>query len=337
VGEGSNYFEYSHLPSLAPLVVSSSNQAPPGTPDSASTAGAGDEDLVLDNDTPVDQVNNICKAHQTKISLALLQHLVVSGQRAEAAWMGSSQFVGSGFWLCRHAGWGITPFILKGQLFRTALRQRAMIPLLFGREIPAVCTCGRQLPGENDAAFHLLHCPHSGWFVTKRHDRIRDRLCELLVAIANRDDSKISDLQKEVPFAAPVAEGERGRVYTADIVVRLAGNATLTALDITVANPAASKYLAVLTIDSATDARGEEKKTLYRKCRADAQFVPFALDATGRLGKEAMKFVDEQTSWCRDLRRPFLDDISLICVTFNGKNLLSRECDEHFAHHRLEM
>ena len=336
VGEGSNYHELARLPSLRTTGSSphhhGSNNGP-GTPDSAEAVDGedmgGEHDPASSPiDTPTDLLKGISHNYQAKVTQALLSHLRSSGQKAEAAWFLSLQHSGSGWWLnrpaeCYHS------FRLKAETYREALRQRAMIPFLFGRELPPQCTCGKLLPNAGDAAFHLLHCPHSGWYVTKRHNCIRDALCKLLEDIGREPNSEVSDVSKEVPIAAPPPENA---VYTADIMVRV--NNMLHAVDVTVANPAAETYLALqshMDVEVATRSRGESKKALYARIRCTNQFIPFALDATGRLGKCAQKFVDKITSGHPNLRRSFLDNVIFLCTAVNAINIARRSKDEHFC------
>jgi hypothetical protein len=327
VGGGSTYFEFIHLPALTG--ISESLVDGEGSPDSAVQAG-GDHtdgrDITRPRDTPLDQIHNICQIFYTKVVKAILQHLRTSGQMGSAAWLGSQQFRGSGCWINRRIRGYYNQ--LRGDSYRMAMRHRALIPFMFGREAPPLCTCARSIPSDNDLCYHLLHCPHSQFFVTQRHDHIVRIISDALSDIAEVS-SRISEVATEVRMAAPPPDTA---LYTADIVVRIDG--ILYAVDITVANPTAEKYLtrgSVVDTNISTAIRAEEKKTLYRKIRAEPQFVAFAVDATGRLGRDARQFLDSILQGEHlDMKRTILDQVHVICVLHNAKNLVSRAGEQHF-------
>jgi hypothetical protein len=330
VGVGSiHYYESNHLPALVDIQVT-----PQGldSPDSAVQAG-GDEtdgrDITVDSrNTPVEHLHAITMNRHAKVAKALGQRLRDSGQKAAAAWFESLKFRGSGCWLNRWVcGYSNQ---VRGDLFRMALRLRGLVPFLHGRDVPLVCSCGRPTAVDNDLSFHLLHCPHSQYFITHRHDNIVRMLAGELRGDLTEEGGggRVAEIEVEVPLAAPPPDTA---VYTADIVCRLDGN--LVAVDVTVANPTAEKYLSrgsSVNTSIATDMRSDEKKVLYQKIRAAHQFIPVAIDATGRIGRNGMEFINHVTQGHPDIRRKILDQIHLICVVHNAKNLISRAGEKYF-------
>lgn len=142
-------------------------------------------------------------------------------------------------------------------------------------------------PGDGfDIRFHCLSCRAQQGQRTQRHDAVRDCLANLLRRVYGKD---------QVNVEVPLPDAGRERL---DIEVQVGGR--LLYVDVMVVNPAANKYLRmgsskeVLVAAKAGEQRKRERyEATLRAMNVDPQtaFVPFVLEATGRLGPAAAAFL----------------------------------------------
>jgi hypothetical protein len=225
----------------------------------------------------------------------LLQKLNRDDFKSKAAWLLSSNFKGSGSWL---AGRGHKVFYgefeLKGETYREALRMRLLLPPVTAhthehRWAQRKCTCGRELKLGQDP-FHLLDCAHGQWYFTRRHDAVK-----LILA---------KHIEKSYPDGKVVVEEvftlDSGKVMKADITLRFPGSDDFYVIDVSIVEPAAPSYVKCGSNehrDAANNAREQNKISKYEILRnkepAAFRFVPFVIEATGRLGIHGRAFLGE--------------------------------------------
>ena len=228
----------------------------------------------------------------------LLQTFVKEGLLSKAAWLRSAKFQGSGKFL---AGWRqgafYGEFVTKGEVFREAFRIRSLqAPLTAARHAPLwarhQCGCGKDLClGDNP--FHLLDCPHGQWYRIERHDAVKRLLAQEI-----KRTHKGLLVQVEESFAL-----DSNRIKTADITVRSEGGDKVYMIDVSVVEPAAPSHVKAGSAEHANTANRSMEKTkieqynsLCSQRQGDTEqfcFVPFVLEATGRLGIYAEGFLKE--------------------------------------------
>ena len=222
---------------------------------------------------------------------------VAESSRIKAAWLRSNRFEGSGRWLMTAADKKQdinTQF--SDDEFRTALRWRLLrspFEELYadGREI--MCPACSTLVNHNDP-FHCLNCPHLG-FLSQRHsvllrvlhDFIRKRVPQSVIrttlcyhdAVDGHPIERYPDLTVSLP-----TQGTK----VLDLCV--ANAACPTRVNQTV-NPSHRHDL------SAADFWEAKKRCDVAHTREanDGTLVPFVLEATGRLGAAAVRYIHDIT------------------------------------------
>ena len=216
--------------------------------------------------------------------LEVYQLLLQEGRRHHAAWFMSSAYKGTGSWLMWRGGTD-SRFRYVPSEFVEALRLRLLEdPVHNPRHGPQCPLCDHV--NLVTSPLHALDCnalrPARRW----RHDRVRDALIALIKAHVEELD--VGDVTGERWY-----EGEDGVRRKVDIVVHAWGSTY--ALAVAVVDPAAPTYLHLgsdLQPDVAARHRGEQKIAYWREMRGvrGIKFVPFVVEATGRLGPHAYRF-----------------------------------------------
>jgi hypothetical protein len=261
----------------------------------------------------------IILAFKKRVALTLHSQLREENLQAEAAWFLSSQFKTSGRWLSGKSNIFFGKYGLLGKDFEEAIRLRLLLPpIIDDLEInPRKCSCGQICTISKP--FHLLDCPGSRFYVNERHDRIRDLLQEFLKSCLPEG----SAVEREVSFQVSTAA-----VITADLQFELDNN--LHYIDVTVANPAAQSYLdkgSAATADVASKFKEQAKVRRYSVLGNAVQtgrFIPFAVEATGRLGPAAAQFLQRMAGPRHDLRNRFIDQMNVIIAHHNGQLIAKR-------------
>ena len=216
------------------------------------------------------------------------QHLLGSHKHALAAWFLSSRFDGSGKWLTPLTGNFTAPNLtLLDDEYSTSLRSRLLLhPYHDPSNFPfSTCHCQHVISNE---PFHFLDCEHVKVILHARHHLIRDIVC--------------SFLQKSVPHASVTREPPLATLTQpifGDLRFAATGHHTKI-LDVTISDPAAPTYrnlaISSTTTPNATNNHREAEKTAKYNTTVPnivnaGQFVPFAVEATGRLGSSASTFL----------------------------------------------
>jgi len=203
---------------------------------------------------------------------------------SEAAkkWFQSGSIVGSTRWMW--LGCTKIPLLaISEEEYLDCLRLRLLIPI-FVRDphFTRACPCG-QKQGEDDYAYHSLSCTQMS-ANTFRHDLIKEALRAYLEGIGKR----------EVATEVPVAGNSHLRL---DITYQ--DGASVKYIDVSVANPTASTFHPnpVSEMEPGTPALMKEREKIRKYVNQNTgisidNFVPFVIEASGRFGPEAAKFID---------------------------------------------
>lgn len=222
----------------------------------------------------------LCTAVHTASRAELMDSL--QGDELGQAWFLSSSYKGSAGW----TGPGLpVAYEVPEDAYTRALSLRLLLPAPW---LPAdqhivcrFCTVNK-CP---DARFHGLNCSACSGIRTTRHNAVRDAVADGLARIFSR--------------AAVVVEPATGTdLRRPDILLTVDQKVWL--IDISVVNPASSKHVSngSATVAQAASTAMETKKradyapTLPVLNLGPSALVPFVVEATGRLGKDALEFLD---------------------------------------------
>ena len=218
--------------------------------------------------------------------LEVYQSLLREGRHHHAAWFMSSAYKGTGSWLLWRGGTDGRFRYIPSE-FVEALRLRLLIdPVRNPRHGPHCTLC--DAANLEESPLHPLDCnalrPARRW----RHDRVRDALIALFKGHFEDDLLVGGNVTGERWY-----EGEDGVRRKVDIVVHAWGSTY--ALDVAVVDPSAPTYIRMGSAarpDVAARHRGEQKIAYWREMRGvrGVNFVPFVVEATGRLGPHAYRF-----------------------------------------------
>jgi len=212
-----------------------------------------------------------------------------------AAWYRSSCFEGSGRWLTPPAATILSPYLtLNSDEYRVALRQRLLLAPFEDTEAtahPVACLCTMPLDDKTDP-FHFLDCERNQAFNHTRHSRCQELIASFL---------KKNLLNRSVEITTtPRLHGQDGTLLQeqADLAVHLLPN-VYQVVDVTISNPAAATYTthnnSHLFDDATNLTRENGKLTHYSHTREviEGKFLPFAIEATGRIGPRAKAWIEE--------------------------------------------
>jgi hypothetical protein len=279
-----------------------------------------DDDNELQQQQPISSKAIILAFHKRVAYNLHLKLFSLENKQAEAAWLVSSQYKNSGRWLAGRNNIFYGKFGLLGDDFLEALRLRLLLPPILDDDLeinPRKCSCGHLCSVTKP--FHLLDCKHSKAFITGRHNKIRDLLFQFIKDCLPEG----SVVQKEIPFQVTTTT-----MITADLQYEIDNN--INYIDVTVANPASQSYLdmgSTTTADVASKHREQAKSRHYAVLGNAVQtgrFIPFALEATGRLGPAAVRFIERMAGLRHDLKNRLIDQINVVMAHFNGQLIFNR-------------
>ena len=131
---------------------------------------------------------------------------------------------------------------------------------------------------------HCLGCFALQGLRTQRHNLLRDTLSEMLRKVLGPHAVSTS----EPPFPG------------AQLDIRVTVGASVKYLDVNIINPAAQEYMPQASIDGGTasikaeaNKRARYSAVLAEHGIAESALVPFVIEATGRLGPSALRFLDD--------------------------------------------
>jgi len=229
----------------------------------------------LDRTLP-DDVQTVIAEHKYNW-MSVYKHLLQKGRRHHAAWFLSGTSSGTGKWLAWRGG-ADGRFRFRQDEYVESLRMRLLVDPFPSPGAMRCTTCDRDVRYA-DAPLHALE---------RRHDRVVDYLYTALQHVY-----PTAELRMEHTVHGTTA----GQHIQADIFLR--NGAEVTVIDVAIVDPASPSYLAKESdtkSDVATGQREADKRARWRAIGevAGAAFVPFVVEATGRLGPAANKFFNEK-------------------------------------------
>ena len=215
---------------------------------------------------------------------------------ARAAWLRSSQFEGSGRWVTPLAAvYHDGLFSLNANEYRVSLRQRFLLAPFedsMDHVHPTLCQCGVAL-NDKESPFHFLDCPLNKGFNHTRH-------AYCLTAVDGFLKKKLKERSIQTcSVPPPRLHNPEGEVLdqNGDLAVHLLPNVSQV-FDFVVSNPAAATFTNnhhSHEMDNAANAFHEtEKLRHYGHTREvqEEQLIPFAVEATGRMGPRAINWIE---------------------------------------------
>ena len=213
-----------------------------------------------------------------------------SDYSAKAAWFRSSQFSGSGRWLSdfkssKHE-------LLDADEFLVAFRQRLLLgPFgdLPAHTQPTQCTCGHII--SPDEPHHFLDCDMEKPFFLSRHNAAERAVKDFL----HKNVKELLLIQDQPPMHN--LDGTPMGLFAGDLEVT-GTTSGHNVLDITIVNPSAPTYRRLRPgsnhqADVANINKEISKRTKYTQTIEvlHGKFVPFSMEATGRLGPAAIAYI----------------------------------------------
>lgn len=208
----------------------------------------------------------------------------------------------------------------KDPEFVEALRIRLLTPLfyplqLFGRH--RNCKCGKLIDLTADPR-HLLDCDRGGWYITRRHDDVRDQLYETIKRLHPE-----AILTLEPVLTAGEANPRRG-----DIKMVLGNRIRI--IDVAICDPSAACYRDHGSIRedlAAAKQKEQQKEAKYAhipELLNTDTLVPFVVEATGRIGPKAWAFLEQLTTPANTAAlTSFVIQVGAIVNRFNGRQVLT--------------
>jgi len=211
--------------------------------------------------------------------------------------------------------------------YRTICIVRHHLDLQLTPSMPETCSCQRLLADERPT--HILHCRSTSGCTTKRHTMIAqvvEQLC-LRVGCSVERERVVLALVDETRVLKDIRGDDMTEESKIDLVV---SPSTTFFVDISV-HPAAEMHLKRDSSDSgkAIAERERQKRLAYGRVakQQDAQLVPFVVDAYGRIGNSAQRFLRELAEFgagrdACDSTSDFLDvAYSLVSVAIQRGNV----------------
>ena len=237
------------------------------------------------------------------------QYLLANDEEAAAAVFLSTQGVKQSFLLFSTSLRLHSDTQLTNKEYIEAARFLLLSPLKMNADGFFTCRCRRENPWNLlTHPFHSSNCPLNSLERTFRHSSVCSLLCKLF-----RKASPTSRV-------SPEPRNSSAAVHP-DIAVE--ENALLFHVDVSVIEPTSTRALAEeggSATTKGTAARIMEAVKLAKYHGTEwSNVIPFVLESTGHLGKEAETLLDRTTADKRALRAWFLEELSLILSRSQGK------------------
>lgn len=231
----------------------------------------------------------------------------VAPVRQWQAWLRSSEYQGSGRWL-----YGISSN-LKGEFefindvqYRMAMQFRLLVE-------PAQPSGGKcpLCHAQNIQPLHLLDCGDAQWFWTRRHEAVKNILARFILSTGS--DPELEPLLEDT-------SNTKG-----DICYARTGTAPPILIDVTIADATAQSYSKTkphLYPDAVANFREEQKRKKYDRFKDSYEIVPFVVEATGRLGPAARKWLQQYPA-PRIIKTRLREQISCKVMQFNIRQMIT--------------
>jgi hypothetical protein len=292
-----------------------------------------EEQTELESDQP-EVVNNLSKAivkriHQG-ISDRMLDTIRESGDNSKCAWYMSELCKEAGAWC--HTLQGIEGGVnfFKSEDFIQMMRMRLLKPMhnTYGQRLVECGSCKSKHQGMRqflrDDMTHPLACEGVQLY-TVRHNHLRDMLAKLLEVHLKPVAAATVRVEE---FVKGGIEDPQAPGVKMDVVVHLPGKTYY--VDVAVVAPGCQRYIQCgshNTILAAAAKREAEKTTAIQNALRGVDFkgptlhfVPFVVEASGRLGKAASEFL-EVSGVPGDQLRKFRTQVSVLLARYGGKML----------------
>ena len=189
-----------------------------------------------------------------------------------------------------------------------------------------VCACHKSFDACEDS-LHALSCGLNKGVRNVRHDAIRNRLYQLIKKL----NPGIQQTHLSMEYVVGQIDNGDGDSRSVRTDIKYVKGADTFLIDIVIADPAASDYqkaptFSHLTRDGAASKCERNKRQHYSRVNSPAPLlarsvIPFAIEATGRLGPSALLFLHSLCGTQTFSRSTFLKDINLICARMAGRML----------------
>ena len=307
-------------------------------------------------DKPNDIDSTTLKAHRNHIlhfySHALTKFLHSNFSTAQAVWYKSSCFEGSGRWLgAPSASLQHPSLVLSDREFDAALRMRLLLQNSVSNDaftLPPVCRCHPETALDPNETLHMLdELPPNRTAYHARHNACRDLLLRVFKRLPG---FMLAEPEPKLPGQDDVPEDQAKRP---DLVVEWNGlrnlNPRRVFIDVAVSNPAARTFRTShighpdnpqWTFFGAAISRENQKRDKYAGWNLGESFVPFAIDATGRLGPQAMRFVvdafhiNDITPVYKNMATYLQARLGIVCMKVNAQ-IVNQNAHALFMHGRV--
>ena len=187
-----------------------------------------------------------------------------------------------------------------------------------------VCACSKSFNASEDS-LHALSCSLNKGIRNTRHDSIRNRLYQLVKKL----NPGIQQTHLSMEYIVGQIDTGDGDPRSARTDIRYVKGADTFLIDVVIADPAALEYqkaptFSHVTRDGAASKCERNKRRHYSRVNIpapllDRSIIPFAIEATGRLGPSALLFLHSLCGTQTFSRSTFLKDINLICARTAGR------------------
>jgi uncharacterized C2H2 Zn-finger protein len=255
-------------------------------------------------------LEEVVEAYHVDVRQGLLDDLVKEGREPSAAWLCSGSTKSGCRWLFWRGGF-TRRFRLNNQQMVDALRMRLLLPPS-NSMLDSACVCDRTIAANED--YHFLSCNKNAWFTKQRHDMVTKLLKEFIHGV----------LPQAKLTLEPVYTCSHGDDIQGDLQVQ--DEHHFHAIDVSIVNPArASLQLAsgIPRPDHAAQRAETAKRSNYATVTTPgvvSGFVPFVVEATGRLGPEARSFVANVSRGNTAARTYFLNCMSACIARYNSSS-----------------
>ena len=192
------------------------------------------------------------------------------------------------------------------------------LKLLFPASPPkgSFCNCRNKLVND---PFHFLNCFNTNGVRKARHDAIRDRLYDFMVEC---EPHITIEKEQAIPL-----KNKEGSSVISDIAT-VSATRSFQFIDVSFVNSAAASHL---KNKDPLDERCIDKYNKYKNAIDDNvgsyAIIPFVLDITGKMHREARRFVEQisrmgsspyNSDKFKKARKIFLRDVNIISMNENG-------------------
>ena len=245
----------------------------------------------------------------TEASADFHQHLIANHEEAAAAVFLSTQGVKQSFILFSTSHRQPPETSLSNQEYIEAMRFLLLSPFKMNADGYSTCRCRSENPWNLlTHPFHSSNCPLNGNERTLRHSAVCNLLCKLLRRASPASRVSSEPRNSTAPIHPDIAVEE---------------NALLFHVDVSVVEPTAVHALAenggAATTKGAAAGLQETAKLAKYQGSEWTNVIPFVLESTGHLGKQAEALLDKTTADKPVLRTWFLTELSLLLARSQGK------------------